>query len=348
MLEDKIDSNESEGFYNEFVKDRIEDKIEEIIEAGIETDGSEIVVELGDIESPTFTYGDPEDGKGSGTGGPGRDSGGLKFSIPFDKFMEMVAKKFKLPNLCKEGKGKIKDISHEWKTYGPTGSILDKKRTYKRALKSNIAMGNYSPKDGKFDFQIRKRDKRYKLPEIVEKPKYKAVVMFIGDVSYSTYGQRLEQEKKYVAFIQNWINYNYGKKNVDYRYFVHEAKAYEVSHEDFYRATNSGGTMASPSFELASDIATNEYDVDSTNLYLFYFGDGELFDDDADNIAKIINEKGHYFNRIGITEVLPHYYSILHKTLDREVSSDLRSKRVSLAIHGDPKDIIKNIKLLFK
>jgi uncharacterized sporulation protein YeaH/YhbH (DUF444 family) len=262
--EDKIDSGESEGMYNEFVSDRIEDKVEDIVTNGFDADGSEVIVELGDIESPTFVYGDNEDGQGGRGNQPGTDNEGLKFGITFDRFMQAIAKRFRLPNLIKEGNGKIKEISHEWKTFGPTGTILDKRRTFKRALKTSIATGIYDPDNDKYDVLIKRKDKRFKLPETVEKPKYKAVVMFIGDVSYSTYGKRLEQEKKYVAFIQAWINYNYGKRNVDYRFFVHEAKSYEVGESQFYNVANSGGTMASPAFEQVIDITHTEYDPSST------------------------------------------------------------------------------------
>ena len=53
----------------------------------------------------------------------------------------------------------------------------------------------------------------------------------------------------------------------------------------------AGGTRAAIVFDLVSQVAFNEYDVDSTNFYGFYFGDGELFNDDALTIGTILNEK---------------------------------------------------------
>lgn len=345
-LEDKIDSGESEGMYNEFVSDRIEDKVEEIISNGFDADGSEVVIELGDIESPTFVYDNDEDGEGKGNQGPGTENEGLKFGVSFDKFMQAVAKRFKLPNLIKEGNGKIKETSEVWKTYGTTGIILDKRRTFKRALKSSIASREYNPAEGKYDVLIKRKDKRFKLPETIEIPKYKAVVMFIGDVSYSTYGQRLEQEKKYVGFIQAWVNYCYGKKNVDYRFFVHEARSYEVGQSQFYNVANSGGTAAAPAFKQVIDIATTEYDPNSTNLYVFYFGDGELFNSDADEIVELLKENAKYFSRIGIVEILPNY-SCLYDTINDNIPHG-NGHTVALAKHTDTKDIVENIKILFK
>jgi uncharacterized sporulation protein YeaH/YhbH (DUF444 family) len=345
--EDKIDSGESEGMYNEFVSDRIEDKVEDIVTNGFDSDGSEIIVELGDIEAPTFEYGNSGNGGGGGKGSnPSRDSDGLKFGIPFDRFMQAIAKRFRLPFLNKEGNGKIRETSLEWKTYGPVGTILDKRRTFKRALKTNVATGDFDPENGKFDILIKRKDKRFKLPETIEKPKYKAVVMFIGDVSYSTYGKRLEQEKKYVSFIQSWINFNYGKENVDYRFFVHEGKSYEVGESQFYNVANSGGTQASPAFKLAIDVATTDYDPQSTNIYVFYFGDGELFKDDAEEISELLQENAKYFSRIGVVEVLPKFaclYDILNANLPNG-----RGHKIALAKHEEARDIIDNIKTLFR
>ena len=55
-------------------------------------------------------------------------------------------------------------------------------------------------------------------------------------------------------------------KNVDHRFFVHDAEAYEVQAEQFYQVGNSGGTHAAPVYQLIHRIATNEYDPSSTNF----------------------------------------------------------------------------------
>ena len=260
--------------------------------------------------------------------------------------MELAAKKLGLPNLCKEGKGKIKEVSYEFKTFGTAGILLDKKRTFRRALKTSVGLGTYNPEEDQYDIQIRRRDKRFKLPERVEKPKFKAVVFYMGDISYSTYGERLELEKKVVAFIHAWLNYNYGPNNVDHRFFVHDAQAHEVQEEQFFSISNAGGTRAAIVFDLVSQVAFNEYDVDSTNFYGFYFGDGELFNDDALTIGTILNEKMvSVFNRIGIVEVKPGNMSNLIETLEDEFSSH---SKVSLAKMNEKKDIVPTLKTLFK
>lgn len=348
--EDKISSNESEGAFTEFINDQLEDRIETILNEGdldnIGGRNSDIIIDMDDIQVPTFVYGD-EGGGGKGGGrGPGTEGGGkMRFTLPFEKFMELIAKKLELPDLTKEGKGKIKEVSYEFKTFGQMGVILDKKRTFKRALKTNLGTQAYDPQNGKYDVLIRRRDKRFKVPERVEKPKYKAVVFYMGDISYSTYGERLELEKRLVNFIQNWLDFNYGRGNVEHRFFVHDMDAYEVQAEEFYNVSNMGGTQAAVAFDLVYQVAFNEYDVSSTNFYAFYFGDGELFDDDARKILETIEELMRpLFNRVGIVEVQPGRLSLLNRQVATRFNKD---RIIRLSEINDKSETIDVIRSLF-
>jgi uncharacterized sporulation protein YeaH/YhbH (DUF444 family) len=349
MNEDKINSNESEGVFNEFIHDQLEDLIEDIVNNGsldrFGDKSSDIIVEMDDINPPTFVY-DDAGGAGAGKGrGPGRDRGTIRFNLSFKYFMQLIAEKLNLPNLIKEGKGKIKHISYTFKTFGPVGVILDKKRTFKRALRTSVATGTYNPRKDKYTVYIRRRDKRYKLPQREEKPKYKAVIFFMGDISYSTYGERLELEKRLVNFIQSWIDFNYGEGNVEHRFFVHDMEAYEVTPHQFYNVNNAGGTEAACVFELINQIAFNEYDTQTTNFYGFYFGDGELFGDDARTIGEILDSKlKPLFNRIGIVEVKPSSLSQIKRELGERYSSD---SIVRICDIHDKNHTIRVIKELF-
>jgi len=343
MSKDKINSGESEGIFNDFIREKLSDKIEDIIKNGdFEDNMSDVIIEVNDIKPPILTFGGLGGGGGRGRG-PGEGGDKLRFVFPFEKFMELIARQLQLPNLIKEGQGKIKEVSHEFKTFGPNGIVLDKKRTFKRAMKGSIAQGIYDPENDQFDIQIRRKDKRFNVPQRVEKPKYRAVCFYMGDISYSTYGERLVLEKKIVNFIYNWLNYNYGKNNVDHRFFVHDWDAYEVNPMEFFKADVAGGTRASVVFDLVNDIARNEYDVNSTNYYGFYFGDGELFGNDSDDINDILRDKiDEIFNRIGIVEILPSSYSNLLSKVSKG-----NWKNVKTAHIKDKAEIIKTIKILF-
>ena len=183
---DSINSDESEGSFNEYIENQLDNLVENIINEGdlinLGGRGSDVIVEMDDIFVPTFSYGDEGDGQGEGGMGPGKGGGKIRFNLPFQLLFEKLAEALRLPNLIKEGRGKIKELSPEYKTFGPIGVILDKKRTFKRALKTNIGMGLYDPREDKYDVLIRRSDKRFKQFERVEKPKFKAVVFYMGDI----------------------------------------------------------------------------------------------------------------------------------------------------------------------
>ncbi|PCI30431.1 MAG: hypothetical protein COB67_01935 [SAR324 cluster bacterium] len=350
MQEERISSNESEGAFNDFIEDKIYDAVDDILSDGnfenLGGRGSEIIVEMDDIVVPTFSYGDTGGGGGGGEGGqgPGKGGGKIRFTLPFERFMELIAQKLKLPYLTKEGTGRIKEISYEFKTFAPVGTILDKKRTFKRALRTSVGTKIYQPQKGIYEVQFRRRDRRFKVPERVEKPKYNAVVFYMGDISYSTYGKRLEMEKRLVSFIQSWLDYNYGPMNVEHRFFVHDAKAYEVQEDDFYRVSNIGGTQASIVFDLIYQIAFDEYDTSTTNYYGFYFGDGELFDDDTREIVKILsNSIRPLFNRVGVVEVLPSKWSQLNNELEKEFPLDNIIRLSEIKSNSQTIDVIRKL-----
>ena len=92
-------------------------------------------------------------------------------------------------------------------------------------------------------------------------------------------------------------------------------------------------------------MAFNEYDAETTNFYGFYFGDGELFSTDADDIADILQKDIFpIFNRVGVIEVKPSSISNLVEKLKERYSEDdtIRLDRVE-----NKKEIIKAIKTLF-
>ncbi len=347
--EDKINSSESEGVFNDFVQDHLEELLDNIMNEGdLSSLGgreSEIIVDMDDISPPRFTYGDEsEGGGGKGGEGPGKGSDRISFSVSFEMLMELVAEKLKLPRLLKTGQGRIKEVSYEFKTYGTAGIILDKKRTFKQALKTSIGTKIYDPAHGKHVVQTRRRDRRYKLPERVEKPRFQAVVFYMGDISYSTYGDRLKLEKRVVNFIQHWLDYNYGADKVEHRFFVHDSEAHEVLPDQFYNINNAGGTYASVVFDLVSQVARNEYDVSSTNFYGFYFGDGEVFQEDADEISNLLEKvMAPIFNRVGVVEVKPSGISQLNERLELRFEEDPIVRLTSMSDSSDIKHVIRDL-----
>jgi uncharacterized sporulation protein YeaH/YhbH (DUF444 family) len=126
---------------------------------------------------------------------------------------------------------------------------------------------------------------------------------------------------------------------------VHDVEAYEVSAEDFYRVSTAGGTRAAPVFDLVSQVAFNEYDVSSTNFYGFYFGDGEVFEGDSEEIVEILRDSMRpVFNSVGLVEVKPSRYSYLNREVEKAWPID---RVVRLAEIKEKRQTIDVIKTLF-
>lgn len=348
---DRINSDESEGLFNDFMDQQLSDLVEEVINQGDIVrgggHGADIIVEMDDISPPSFVYGDEQGNTGGiGTRGPGSEGGRLRFDLSFDRFMELAAKRLRLPNLIKEGSGRIKQVSYSFKTFGPTGVILDRRRTFRRALRTSVGTGVYAPDRGRFMVEVRRRDRRYRQAERVEQPRHRAVCFYIGDISYSTLGARLEMEKRLLNFVHNWLDYSYGQGKVDHRFFVHDAEAYEVTADEFYQVGNAGGTRAAMAFDLIARVARNEYDPATTNLYAFYVGDGELLRSDATEIVEIVStELRPIFNRLCVTEIKPGSMSCLVNELKRKFPQD---SIVRGLVVKQRRDIVPSIQKMFE
>jgi uncharacterized sporulation protein YeaH/YhbH (DUF444 family) len=75
-----------------------------------------------------------------------------------------------------------------------------------------------TPARARHEVSIRRGDQRFKLPERVQKSRYKARVFCMRDISHSTYEERLDLEKRMVSFVQHWLDGNAAAAPVAHRF----------------------------------------------------------------------------------------------------------------------------------
>ncbi|NDB87099.1 MAG: DUF444 family protein [Alphaproteobacteria bacterium] len=104
----------------------------------------------------------------------------------------------------------------------------------------------------------------------------------------------------------------------------------EVDEEKFYKYRFGGGTTCSSALKFISKQFENRYPPNKWNIYVFYFTDGENWDDDNSMFVSTLAEefKPEVVNFTGITQILSsmqgnsvkHYVdnAIREGTLDRE------------------------------
>ena len=266
-----------------------------------------VSIPLPQIEIPTFRY-DPRarGGVGQGEGEPGTpigvapgeggrgagDAPGehiLEVDVQLSELARLLGEELELPRIQPRGK---KNIMQELDRYtgisraGPE-SLRHFKRTYKQALRRQIASGSYSV-DRPVVVPI-SEDKRYRSRKRLLGPTANAVIIYMMDISGSMEDEQKEIVRITSFWIDTWLRSQY--KGIESRYIVHDSEAREVDQSTFYHLRESGGTKISSAYKLAGEFIDRRYPPADWNLYLFHFSDGDnLSDGDDDLCSELLSD----------------------------------------------------------
>ncbi len=255
--------------------------------------GKDVVsIPIHQIEIPTFKYetrklggvgqgegeeGTPigaaegEEGTGSAGSAPGQHI--LEVDISIEELAEIMGEELELPNIERKNKHSIVTEKEKYSTISRTGpeSLRHFKRTFREALKRQIASGMYRVEDPVV-VPVRE-DKRYRSWKTVKQPETNAVIVYIMDVSGSM-GDEQKQIVRIESFwIDTWLKHQY--KGIETRYIIHDAVANLVDEETFFHTRESGGTRISSAYELCALLLEEEFSPAEWNIYLFHFSDGD-------------------------------------------------------------------------
>jgi sporulation protein YhbH len=281
--------------FDAIIRGRIKQDLRKHITRGelIGKRGREVVsIPLPQIELPHLKYGKKGmSGVGQGDGaegtplGQGDDEGGAgaagdqpgahirEVEVSIQELAELLGEELELPRIEPRGSRTIKSRRSRYKTVRSTGpeSLRSFKRTYRQALKRQIASGAY-------DFRRPmvtpvRDDYRYRSWKEEPEPVANAVIIYMMDVSGSMGNEQKDIVRIESFWIDAWIRAHY--HGIANRYIVHDAAAAEVDRETFYTTRESGGTRISSAYELAAKMIAAEYDPDEWNIYCFHFSDGD-------------------------------------------------------------------------
>jgi uncharacterized sporulation protein YeaH/YhbH (DUF444 family) len=206
-----------------------------------------------------------------------------------EELAKILGEELELPNIQPKGKRTImaeKERYSSIRRQGPE-SLKHFKRTFVRALRRQIAMGNYDP-DHPVIVPI-KADKVYKSWQITHVPESNAVIFYMMDVSGSMGDEQKELVRTTAFWIDTWLRSQY--KTMESRYITHDAAAREVDQETFYRTRESGGTAISTAYRLCADIIAENYSPQDWNMYAFHFSDGDNLLSDNEVCFKILRDE---------------------------------------------------------
>jgi uncharacterized sporulation protein YeaH/YhbH (DUF444 family) len=246
-----------------------------------------VSIPLPQIEIPRFRFGAKEAGgvgQGEGEAGdpmegaPGTAPGEhiLEAEVDLYELAEILGEELELPRIQPKGRRTIPVEKARYSNVRRVGpeSLRHFKRTFREALKRQIAMGLYDPTNPVI-VPI-PDDRRYRSWHVREIPESNAVILFCMDVSGSMGDQQKEIVRIASFWIDTWLRSQY--KALEDVYVVHEAFAKEVDQHTFYHLRESGGTRISTAYELVNQIIDTRFPAEHWNVYLFHFSDGENSD----------------------------------------------------------------------
>ena len=298
--------------FRQIVKGRVRQELRKFIASGelIGREGDKTVsIPVPRIDIPRLRYGDrnqggvgqgdgdvgdplsPSDDGEGGQGEAGDQEGQhiLEVDVSIEELAEILGEELELPNIEEKGKERVVSTKDRYvgiRRVGPE-SLKHFKRTYREALKRQIAAGAYDPKRPVI-VPVRE-DKRFRSWRTEQVHEANAVIIYMMDVS----GSMGEEQKEIVRiesfWIDAWLSTQY--KGINTRFVIHDATAREVDRETFFHTRESGGTMISSAYKLCAEIVEREYPATEWNIYPFHFSDGDNWSTDDTKVSIEILEQ---------------------------------------------------------
>lgn len=325
-----------------------------------------VSIPVHDIDTPTFRYGDNSGGVGMGEGQEGQSVGQqrkgqggeqegrhiLEVDVSLEELADILAEELSLPRIKPRGQHKITTIRDKFTGIRPVGpaSLRSFKRTYREALKRQLAVGTYDPKNPVI-IPI-KNDLRFRTWNEVKKPQSNAVIVYMMDVSGSMGDEQKELVRLEAFWIDTWLRRNY--EGIESRYIVHDVRAAEVDKKTFFSVKEDGGTRISSAFTCCEELLRQHYDPTDWNIYLFHFSDGDN-SSDADNkvCVKLIDEKLlPMSNMFGYCQVASAYGSgsfinVLNEAFPGGAADELGPRLITSKVGGRD-DLLESLRTFFK
>ncbi len=244
--------------------------------------------------------GQPGEGSGAGAGNqPGTHI--MEVELTLEELAQLLGEVLELPHVEPRGKDHLFSRKDRYTSIRRTGpeTLRHFKRTYKHALKRQIASGSYDPKKPHI-IPIRE-DKFYRSWKEYPEPQANAVIIYMMDVSGSMGREQKDIVRTEIFWIETWLRSQY--HNTVTRYIVHDVRAQEVDQHTFYHLRESGGTAISSAYLLADQVIDQDYPLENWNIYAFHFSDGDNWNDDVERACHALRQMLPKVNLFGYGQV---------------------------------------------
>ncbi|MDM0104407.1 YeaH/YhbH family protein [Variovorax sp. J22R24] len=131
-------------------------------------------------------------------------------------------------------------------------------------------------------------DLRYRNRVKVPVPSAKAVMFCLMDVSGSMDEARKDMSKRFFMLLYMFLTRHYEK--IDLVFIRHHTQAAEVTEEEFFHATETGGTVVSSALTLMNEIIRARYPSNEWNIYGAQASDGDNWHQDSGRCRELLSE----------------------------------------------------------
>lgn len=306
-----------------------------------------ISISIPKIDIPHITFGNNDNGAGRGPGNDGdvidRDqkgkgdragqgeSEGITINLDLEVVLKFLADELELPNLKPKPSDTFDEVKIKYTNISLVGpeSLRHNRRTFLQALKRQAAEGTINdlefvpgcPTPMRTIKPIQK-DKRYRQYKEIKFPSTNALIIYARDGSGSMDAFKCDVVSDMAWWIDVWIRRFY--KRVDRLFVWHDSVAMEVDEEKFYKYRFGGGTTCSSALKFIAKQFENRYPPQKWNIYVFYFTDGDNWEDDNPLFLETLKEefKSSVVNLVGVTQIMPyHYDGSVKEVVDSAISA---------------------------
>jgi uncharacterized sporulation protein YeaH/YhbH (DUF444 family) len=132
-------------------------------------------------------------------------------------------------------------------------------------------------------------DLRYRNRVREPLPTSKAVMFCLMDVSGSMDEARKDLAKRFFILLYLFLSRHYEKTEVIF--IRHHTQAAEVTEDEFFHATESGGTVVSSALTLMHEIIRERYTSSEWNIYGAQASDGDNWQQDSSKCRELLDQK---------------------------------------------------------
>jgi sporulation protein YhbH len=338
--------------FRQIVRGKIKQNLKRFVASGelIGKQGQKYVsIPMPQVVLPRFRYGDNQKGgvgqgegeqgqpvpgqDGQGQGQAGEDAGQhvLEVDVSLEDLAKILGEELELPNIEPRGKKHLRATAGRFNGIARAGprSLRHFRRTFKEALKRQIATGTYDP-ERPMVVPVRD-DLRFRAVKTREVPQASAVVIYMMDVSGSMGREQKEIVRIEAFWIDTWLRHQY--KNLEVCYIVHDAVAHLVDQHTFFHLRESGGTKISSAYELCQQLIRDKYPASDWNIYPFHFSDGDNWSSrDTERCVELLK-----------SSILPDVNQFCYGQVKSAYGSGQFKKDLDQALRGDEKVVTSDI-----